>query len=115
MVWWPPFGWVLRCRPHEGLLLGLLFGSCGCVVLFWCQHHVTGGLYRKVTASSFYFAKVRALLHVGVPPLNSRWRALIGMFEWEEPRHIWPASSERGTFSSKLETGMMQAPILKSR
>lgn len=25
----------------------------------------------------FFFAKVRALLRVGVPPLNTRWRALM--------------------------------------
>lgn len=71
MVCWPPFDRVLRCRPRGGPLLGLRFGSCGCVVLFWCQYHVAGGLFLKVTVSSFYFAKVSALLCVGVPPLNT--------------------------------------------
>lgn len=114
MVCWPPFDRVLRCRPRGGPLLGLLFGSCGCVVLFQCQYHVTGGLYLKVTASSFYFAKVRALLCVGVPPLNTRWRALIGMFEWEDQDTSGQLIQKEAHSAANLKPEWCKRPSWKS-
>lgn len=40
MIWWPLFNRVLI--TSEGLLLGFLFDSDGCVVLFGCQRNITG-------------------------------------------------------------------------